>query len=124
MQVYKRDEGMWARMPLAIVGGIVTVIATNAAMKWGAGIAPFIWAGFIFAALGIVTLYLAFFHKKIGGVLIDTENEMRKVVWPSREEVTGSTIVVIFATILLGAAIFAVDIILAHALSLVGLYRV
>jgi len=55
-------------------------------------------------------------------VLIDTESEMRKVVWPNREEVVGSTTVVIATTVLLGLMIYSLDIGLAQFLDLVGLY--
>ncbi len=120
--MYKKEEGMWARMPAAIVGGVITVYATDAAMKWGSGIYPYIWAGLIFATFACATLFLAFFHAKIGETLIDTESEMRKVVWPSRPEVTGATTVVIATVFILGVAIYVVDITLASLLKLVHLY--
>lgn len=41
--------------------------------------------------------------------LIETEAELKKVSWPSREELTGSTFVVIFVTIILGIYIVGVD---------------
>ena len=41
--------------------------------------------------------------------LIETEVELKKVSWPSREELTGSTFVVIFVTIILGIYIVGVD---------------
>jgi len=120
--MYKREEGMWARVPAAVVGGAVTVYATDAALGWNLGNMRYIWAALVFAALGLATLFLAFFHTKTGEVLIDTENEMRKVVWPSREEVSGATTVVIMTVIILGVAIYMMDIALANILSLVGLY--
>ena len=113
---------MWARMPVAIIGGIVTYYCASAAMGWGRGIAAYVWAGAVFAALALVTLYIAFFHGKLGDVLIDTESEMRKVVWPTREEVTGSTTVVIAMTLILGVTIFVMDILLTQGLSAIGLY--
>ncbi len=122
MRIYKKEEGMWARVPAAIAGGIITVYASRAASSWGRGAASYIWAGAVFAVLGFVTLYIAFFHRKTADVLIDTESEMRKVVWPTREEVSGSTGVVIATTIILGAAIYTVDILLANFFTLVGLY--
>ena len=113
---------MWARMPAAIIGGIVTVIATRAAMAWGKVPVSYIWAGVVFAALGCTTLFFAFFHRKTSDVLIDTENELRKVVWPTREEVTGSTIVVIGTTVIMAVAIFIIDVVFARMLDVTGLY--
>ena len=122
MQIYKREEGMWARVPVAIIGGVVTVYATDAAMGLAEGNARFIWGGLVFAALGLATLFIAFFHRKTGDVLIDTESEMRKVVWPTREEVQGSTIVVIGTTVLLGLTILVMDIVLTYLFQLIRLY--
>ena len=39
----------------------------------------------------------------------EVRSEMKKVSWPSRQEVTGTTIVVIIATIFFGFYLFAVD---------------
>ena len=122
MGVYKKDEGMWARVPIALIGGAITVAATRAAMDWGTGSASYIWAGVAFLVLATVTLFFAFFHQKTGEVLIDTESEMRKVVWPNRDEVTGSTIVVIVTTVLLGVGIYALDRCIGGVLILVNLY--
>jgi len=113
---------MWARMPVAIVGGIITVYATQAVMGRGQAITSLVWGGVVFLALAVLTLYFAFFHQKTGEVLIDTENEMRKVVWPSREEVSGSTTVVIATTVLLAVAIYGLDNALVGVMKLVGLY--
>ena len=123
MQVYKKEAGMWARVPVAVIGGIITVYAARGAMKWGTGNAQYIWAGIVFALCACGTLFLAFFHRKMGDVLIDTENEMRKVVWPTREEVRGSTVVVITTVAILGATIYAMDIGLAGFFRLIHLYR-
>ncbi len=122
MQMHKRDEGMWARMPLAILGGIVTVQAARAAQGWASGPASYLVAGVVFALCALITLYLAFFHRKVGDVLIDTESEMRKVVWPTRDEVSGSTIVVIGTVFLLGMTMFAFDSFFALAFQWIGLY--
>ncbi|MFH1731118.1 MAG: preprotein translocase subunit SecE [Planctomycetota bacterium] len=122
MGIYKKDEGMWARAPVAIVGGIITVAVTRSAMALAKPPASYIWGGVAFLALAVATLFLAFFHRKTGDVLIDTESEMRKVVWPNREEIVGSTTVVIATTVLLGLMIYGLDIGLAQFLDLIGLY--
>ena len=122
MRIYKREEGLWARMPVAIIGGIVTVFAARASQGWADGAASYILAGAVFAVLGAVTLYFAFFHRKTGEVLIETEGELRKVVWPTREEVIGSTTVVITTVFIFGGVLYAVDVGLASVLHLIGLY--
>jgi len=122
MRIYKREEGLWARMPVAIIGGIITVFAARATRKWADGAASYILAGAVFALLGAVTLFFAFFHRKTGEVLIETEGELRKVVWPTREEVVGSTTVVITTVFIFGGVLYAVDVGLASVLHLIGLY--
>ena len=42
--------------------------------------------------------------------LLDVISELRKVVWPSREDVVNLTIVVVIVTIIIGAVLGAIDI--------------
>ena len=51
--------------------------------------------------------------------LKEVRGELGKVAWSTREEVLGSTFVVITITAILGLFIFAVDIILARLLKLI-----
>lgn len=48
-------------------------------------------------------------YKKYVDYLVETEAELKKVTWPSKPEVTASSIIVVVTTILLGVYIFAVD---------------
>jgi preprotein translocase subunit SecE len=122
---HKPEEGQWARVPAAIVGGMITVGLTRAVLdglrdslvsvRYGTAAVAFIVAA-------VVTLYIAFFNAKIGEFLIETENELRKVVWPSQDEVTNSTIVVIATTVLLGGLVFAMDVVFGWVSTQVGLY--
>jgi preprotein translocase subunit SecE len=47
----------------------------------------------------------------------DVRSEMKKVSWPSRQEVMGTTIVVMVAVFIFGLYFFAVDTLLGHALN-------
>ena len=47
----------------------------------------------------------------------DTRSEMKKVSWPSRQEVVGTTIVVMVSVAIFGLYFFVVDTILGHALN-------
>jgi len=44
----------------------------------------------------------------------ETKQELKKVVWPTREELIGSTVAVIVTTLILAAFIGTVDIILSQ----------
>lgn len=60
--------------------------------------------------VGAIGIYIFVAVKKSAvDFLIATDGEMKKVHWSTRKEVQGSTMVVVVATFLLAAAIFAVD---------------
>jgi len=52
-------------------------------------------------------------YKRLGNFLKDVRAELKKVTWPSKNEVTSTTIVVIAATIFFGFYLFFMDIIFA-----------
>ena len=60
--------------------------------------------------------------QKVANYLKETQAEIRQVTWPSKNELIGSTIVVIFVTIILAAFIYIVDKVLETIIfSLLGL---
>jgi len=54
--------------------------------------------------------YLTFMNVRVSEFLIDTETEMRKVSWPSKDEVADSSLVVIIVIIAMGVYLFVLDI--------------
>jgi len=60
-------------------------------------------------ALGMLLLHLVLNGHKTADILIDTEQEMRKVSWPSRSEVKSATVVVIIVTFVMGLTLFGFD---------------
>ena len=52
-------------------------------------------------------------YKRFGNFLKDVRAELKKVTWPSKNEVTSTTIVVIAATIFFGFYLFFMDVIFA-----------
>jgi preprotein translocase subunit SecE len=79
-----------------------------------------IWAAAVFVAAELIISLFTFgpitglqsvdgkTHKLID-LLIETEQELSKVSWPDREELTRSTTAVLISIVLLGAFLFAVD---------------
>jgi len=51
---------------------------------------------------------------KTFGFFSETKQELKKVVWPTRNELMGSTLAVIVTTLILAAFIGTVDIILSQ----------
>ncbi len=50
-------------------------------------------------------------YTRFGNFLKDVRSELKKVTWPSRPEVTSTTIVVIAATIFFGFYLFLMDVV-------------
>jgi len=56
--------------------------------------------------------------RRIGGFLSDVKQEMSKVSWPSREELIGSTYVVLILSGIMAVYIFGIDTLLSNILKL------
>ena len=56
-------------------------------------------------------------HKRFLNFLKDTKAELKKVTWPSRNEVTSTTIVVVIATVFFGFYLFFMDVIFSWLIS-------
>jgi preprotein translocase subunit SecE len=50
-------------------------------------------------------------YKRFGNFLKDVKSELKKVTWPSRNEVYSTTVVVIAATIFFGFYLFFMDVV-------------
>jgi len=61
-------------------------------------------------------------YKRFWAFLKEVRAELRKVTWPSRNEITSTTIVVIIATLFFGFFLFFMDIIFSWAISKVELF--
>ena len=57
----------------------------------------------------MLLLHLVLNRPKTADILIDTEQEMRKVSWPSRAEVKSATVVVVIVTFVMGLTLFGFD---------------
>ena len=109
-----------------MVGGQDGVIVLGIEVTPGA-----IWAGGLFVVLAGLSALLVFgFELGIAGVdekskafvdlMIDTENELKKVSWPGPDELRRSTTVVLVAIVVMGAFIYVVDMVMSFAMSRVG----
>ena len=56
-------------------------------------------------------------YKRFANFLKETRGELRKVTWPSRAEVTSTTIVVIVATVFFGFYLFFMDLIFSWVIT-------
>mgnify|MGYP001822474700 CR=1 FL=1 len=118
LQVYKSGQGYWTRMMTAIAVMTFTLgfavwfndkllfkVISNEdnEMYWQAGIIAA-------TAVGVGALLWWLLNKpKIADFMIATENEMKKVNWPSRQAVIGLTWIVIVGTLMIAAILFVSD---------------
>ena len=121
LTVYKSGQGYWTRVLTAI--GASTLVAAALAFTWaeldGAirddDVRMYTQAGVcvvVIVMFGIVAWRLLN-RPKFVDFMIATDAEMRKVNWPSRREIIGSTIVVVCGTFLLTLILYVVNILFA-----------
>lgn len=133
MKGYKEDQGRLARMAafwsvtLLLLFGcnflyVQLVAIKSMAVPLGGIRIPVVAVdlngAFIVSALIFCTgaiLISRWQHRpQVADLLIDTEAELKKVTWPTMDEVINSSIVVIVCVILLGIFLAAADYLLGH----------
>lgn len=148
MEVYKKNQGFQARLFIGILLGGFALFAAHAV--YGTFIeSPQLYPGaevplvgtkltwglvsavtFFLVSVGLIGVYTTGYETGLGRVdtnskktvefLIDTQGELQKVSWPTREELIGSTGVVIILLVILGAYIFGVDWIITRIMKIIG----
>ncbi len=139
--MYKVGQGMPSRIGAVVVGLLIALYASSSWFSWQRPLGAvtrfdaFVNPGFIGAVvllIGITGLfaYLAFRSASSADYLIDMDDELRKVVWPSvmplfdpKTEAWGSTYVVIICAIFFTIFIWLVDLFLQFTISY-GLFQV
>jgi len=87
--------------------------------------------GGVFVVLGALTWMVSFgpqtgirgldgLTRKWIDLLIDTESELRKVSWPTRDDLVNSTTAVLVSIVLLGVFLVGMDYLVGWVMSLVG----
>jgi len=125
LSVYKKGQGTAARGSAGVVLGLMALWASRQ-MWYSTGDwslpAQIIATGFVAALFGGLPFYLILFHPQISDLLIETQQEMRKVAWSSRSEVITSSFVVLVTVVLLSVFIFVTDSVLLWLASVFGIY--
>ncbi len=125
LEIYKKGQGKMARLSAY---GLVGVLILFGAYRFhatfnvpGEGvlvaaklpvIGQITWMK-IFSVIvclgGILGMHMVLNGAKMSDLLIDTEQEMKKVSWPSKKEVQNSTIVVVIVTFVMAMSLFGFD---------------
>ena len=125
MKLYKKNQGKNIRLGTA---GVVMIMSA-----WGAfslketlesyGHGTYVTYGIALAVLVGMGLLVMWIINRPGSAdfLIATESEMKKVSWSKKDEVIGSTKVVIVSTLIMAALLFLVDFAFANFFQLIGI---
>ncbi len=119
LSIYKPGQGYYTRMLTAV--GVGVIVLSGVAWFWEKMTAIeaipddqelFYQAGM---AVGVIAFFgaLVFFilnKPRIADFMIATEAEMKKVNWPSKKEIIGSTWVVICGTAFMAILLFLINI--------------
>ena len=128
LKVYKPGQGYWTRLLSAIA--VIVLGLAGAAWLWEKlsriqGEWVVYLQGGVAVAVLIGTAWLVFWaigaSARISDFLISTEGEMKKVNWPARREVTGSTWVVVWCVVLLAALLYLCDLVFVYVLTGIGI---
>lgn len=147
-EIYRKGVGLYARSTVAGLFGIASLFAAyslygalidlpefftgtkipllNVSLTWGL-VSSFILFVFCGTILSIFTLgyevgpkWIDNKSKKAIEFFIETQAELQKVSWPTKDELIGSTVVVIVCIIILAIYIFGVDWIVSSVMESIG----
>jgi preprotein translocase subunit SecE len=127
-EVYKPGQGHYTRM-LSAVGGVVLILgAGNFVFTELEVVTDASWviylqaisAAAVVVGFGLLLYWLVYVKRGSCDFLIATEGEMKKVSWSSRNELIGSTKVVIAFTLFLGLMLFLVDMVFIQFFRFIG----
>ncbi|GAB4161215.1 MAG: hypothetical protein Kow00107_09040 [Planctomycetota bacterium] len=127
MQIFRKGQADTYRIAF---GAILLITGVFAAYRWFKyfnlqtifGTVRIDWLGAaVLILLGLAAgFYFAAVHKKTVNYIVDTDEEMRKVSWPSKEELKDSSILVIVVMIILGAITSVFDAIFLQLLKILS----
>lgn len=124
LELYKKGQGSVARR---CAYGIAGILIAFGALRFHAtfnvpgegvliehipvlGAVTYLKIGsFVLFLLCLLGAHLVLNSHKLVDLLIDTEQEMRKVSWPSWPEVKSATLVVVIVTVVMGMSLYGFD---------------
>lgn len=128
--IYRRGQGKWTRLGTAI-GSALIIIATaifivndvrGAAANTISERTAIIIAG-VFVLVSSLFAFWVQNRPKNVTFLVDTDSEMKKVNWTTRQELIGSTKVVIGFMFILSMMLFIVDIFFGYLFYFLGVLK-
>jgi preprotein translocase SecE subunit len=129
--IYKSGQGYWTRMGTAGGAALVILLVGQFLYTWlptwfdTLHTNSKLLIGIVFAVVAAMALLAFYITNRPGNVdfLIATDSEMKKVNWTSREELIGSTKIVIIFVFLITALLFGIDIIFGYVFHWIGILK-
>lgn len=126
IDMYKRNQGRLVR--LCTAGAVVFAALTGAwvlsvTMLGGQGWKIEYGAPAMLALVGVWFAFRIINYPVFADFLIDVEGEMVKVSWPSKDEISRATIVVIVTMLLFSFVLFVFDLVWRQLLHWIGVMR-
>jgi len=129
--IYKPGQGYWTRLLSGLGGGVL--VLTGAWWLWQE-IESYRFEHGVYIQAGVAVLVIAVFGLMLYrwtsvkpntvDFLVATEGEMKKVNWPSKREVIGSTWIVIATLIFFVAVLFGSDLLFQLIFRSIGVLEV
>lgn len=143
LEVYRPGQGNYARIGTGValvILGVFSAVRFYQLLPAGSSVSVIglrvpltaLWAALLFIGEALIACYFLvgpdvggpFLRKqarKFIDLLIDTQTELQKVVWPTRDDLVSSTVVVIATLVLLGVFIFCVDVLVSRLMVTFGI---
>lgn len=127
--IYKPGQGYWTRVMSAVGAGVI--VLTGVAWLWHelevitSVPAIYVQSGVALAVIAVaggLTFWLLN-KPNIADFMIATEGEMKKVNWPTRREIIGSTWVVIIGMVIFAVILFLVDVAFLWLFNKIGILQ-
>jgi len=124
MEIYRKGQGVVARMCMSAVIGAVGIFITRALYyivydRFNNQTYAIATSAAGVLVFGVIA-FILYNHHKLSDFMIETEGEMKKVSWPTKKELITSTIIVVLTVIILGVYIGGLDLLLGLAMRLLG----
>ena len=125
LSIYKPGQGYYTRMLTAVGAG--TIIVLGVAWLWprlesfSSAIYYQVAAAIILIGGSGALLWFLLNKPRIADFMIATEAEMKKVNWPTRREIIGSTWIVIAGTLMLAGLLAVIDFLFGYLFVEIGI---
>lgn len=134
LDIYKKGQGSWARLSAYVFGGLLVVFGAFA--LYGAinvpnqhvlvrdwplvgNVSAYKVIAVVVGVAALFGLHLVLNRPRSVDLMVETEQELRKVAWPTGKDVWNATLVVAFVSVMLALVMWGLDVVLRQLFLLV-----